>query len=521
MRRSPRMPTRWLGGGIAAVFLLMDVAPVLAGPQAYLVNLDDLSITVLDTTSLTETATIALPDMLSASAIVAGASGTSVYASYHNDTPTGGLAVIDVATHVVRTVSFGQVAAGLAVDVTESRAFLADVAEVAVVDLAGPALATTFSDGTRFPFDVAIDHATGRLYVTNFDGFVSVHDGITFAPIASIPADFDLQIIALSRGSTIGAANSGVGITIFDTSTNTAIGEVPTGVTPSEMVVTDDGTTVWALAKETNLALAIDVATLAVTTIPVGNAPRGRAFDARGTRLFVGNSADRTLSVVDPVTKTVVTTVPLTHQPAWIAVVPTCGDGAIGPNEECDYGDANGTAASCCSTTCTAAPAGTACANPNSVVCGFSTCDAAARCRYTIAPRSDCKAPATPHAASPADGIRDDAVNGLTLRHLRILGTYDGVRLNYVKQAVLEDLDIENSALGIRVNDGRQNIISECTVLGTRVEQGILVYYSPGSVVSGTISAGTARKTSAWSTLRARCSTTIKSAGAMAATGCM
>jgi hypothetical protein len=93
-----------------------------------------------------------------------------------------------------------------------------------------------------------------------------------------------------------------------------------------------------------------------------------------------------------------------------------------------------------------------------------------------------------------ADGIRDDAVNGLTLRHLRILGAYDGVRLNYVKQAVLEGLDIENSALGIRVNHGGQNIVSECTVLGTRVEQGILVYYSPGSVVSGTISAGTARE---------------------------
>ena len=75
MHRSSRMPTRWLGGGIAAVLLLMDVAPVVAGPQAYLVNLDDPSITVLDTTSLTETATIALPDMLSASAIVAGAGG--------------------------------------------------------------------------------------------------------------------------------------------------------------------------------------------------------------------------------------------------------------------------------------------------------------------------------------------------------------------------------------------------------------------------------------------------------------
>jgi YVTN family beta-propeller protein/cysteine-rich repeat protein len=157
---------------------------------------------------------------------------------------------------------------------------------------------------------------------------------------------------------------------------------------------------VWALAKETNLAFAIDVATLAVTAIPVGNAPRGLAFDARATRLFVGNSVDRTLSVIDPVTKTVVTTVPLTHQPAWIAVAPSCGDGAIGPNEECDEGESNGTPASCCSATCTFEPAGTACANPGGRVCGFSTCDGAAHCQYTIAPRSDCKAPTTAHAAS-------------------------------------------------------------------------------------------------------------------------
>src|SRR5262245_6862365 len=193
MHRDLRMRTRWLGGGIAAVFLAVGVTPVLASPLAYLLNLDDPSISVVDTTWLTETATIALPDM--PSAIVAGASGTRVYVSLHDDTPTGGLAEIDVATHAVRTVSFGQVAAGLAVDAAESRAFVADVAEVAVVDLAGPSLSTTFSDGTRFPFDVAIDHTTGRLYVTNFDGFVSVHDGTTFAPIASIPADFDLQTI--------------------------------------------------------------------------------------------------------------------------------------------------------------------------------------------------------------------------------------------------------------------------------------------------------------------------------------
>src|SRR5262245_29180410 len=233
MYRDSRMRARWLVVGIAALVLFTGVPLVLAGPVAVLANLDEASVTVVDTTSLTETATIPVPGI--PSAIVAGASGARVYVSYSAVGPTGGLAVIDVATHAVKTVSFGQVAAGLDVDAAEARAFVADVGEIAVADLAGPSLATTFSDGTRFPFDVAVDHTTGLLYVTNFDGFVSVHDGTTFMPLATIPADFHLQTLALSHGSTVGAANSGLGITIFDTSTNAAIGEVPTDMTPSEM----------------------------------------------------------------------------------------------------------------------------------------------------------------------------------------------------------------------------------------------------------------------------------------------
>ena len=61
MHRGPRMRTRSPRGGVAAVFLASSVAPTLAGPPAYLSNLDEASVTVVDTTSLTETATIPLP----------------------------------------------------------------------------------------------------------------------------------------------------------------------------------------------------------------------------------------------------------------------------------------------------------------------------------------------------------------------------------------------------------------------------------------------------------------------------
>jgi len=86
-----------------------------------------------------------------------------------------------------------------------------------------------------------------------------------------------------------------------------------------------------------------------------------------------------------------------------------------------------------------------------------------------------------------ADGIRVDGAPGIVLRNLRIVGAYDGVRLNRVQGAVLSGLVIEDNALGIRVNRGSDNIISASTILGTRVEQGILVDGSPGIVLAGNV----------------------------------
>jgi parallel beta-helix repeat protein len=93
-----------------------------------------------------------------------------------------------------------------------------------------------------------------------------------------------------------------------------------------------------------------------------------------------------------------------------------------------------------------------------------------------------------------ADGIRDDMVDGVTFRNLRIVGAYDGVRLNDVTGATLVGLDVENSALGIRVNHGQNTLIDQCTVIGTRVEQGILIASAPGALVVDSVVGDTARE---------------------------
>jgi parallel beta-helix repeat protein len=83
-----------------------------------------------------------------------------------------------------------------------------------------------------------------------------------------------------------------------------------------------------------------------------------------------------------------------------------------------------------------------------------------------------------------SDGIRVDDVNGITLRNLEIVHAYDGVRFNEVTNGIVEGLHLENHALGVRVHRGHDNTVVGCTIIGARVEQGILVNDSPGAVIA-------------------------------------
>jgi len=69
-----------------------------------------------------------------------------------------------------------------------------------------------------------------------------------------------------------------------------------------------------------------------------------------------------------------------------------CGDGAAGPSEECD--DGNATDGDCCSRGCQAQPVGSACTG-NGSLCKVSQCNADAQCGRPI-PATGCKLPTIP-----------------------------------------------------------------------------------------------------------------------------
>jgi hypothetical protein len=69
-----------------------------------------------------------------------------------------------------------------------------------------------------------------------------------------------------------------------------------------------------------------------------------------------------------------------------------CGNGFVEPGEECDDGGGNGQPGDCCTASCLFQPAGTACADDGEL-CTLDACDGAGSCIHPVAPAVTCMTP--------------------------------------------------------------------------------------------------------------------------------
>jgi YVTN family beta-propeller protein len=114
-------------------------------------------------------------------------------------------------------------------------------------------------------------------------------------------------------------------VSVIDTATNTVSTTVTVGSSPTGAAVTPDGTQVYVTnsSHSSNSVSVIDTATNTVgATISVGSNPIGVAVTPDGTKVYVAN-ADTTVSVIDPSTNTLTTTITgITDGPYAVAVTP-------------------------------------------------------------------------------------------------------------------------------------------------------------------------------------------------------
>ena len=111
-------------------------------------------------------------------------------------------------------------------------------------------------------------------------------------------------------------------VLVFKTSDYSKIAEIATGKMPSEVTFSADGTTVFVANTDDGTVTMIDPATKAILhTVIVGHTPVG-AWPGTDGNMFVDNEADQTISVLNVVTSTVTATIPLGFKPGYAAYHP-------------------------------------------------------------------------------------------------------------------------------------------------------------------------------------------------------
>jgi YVTN family beta-propeller protein len=113
-------------------------------------------------------------------------------------------------------------------------------------------------------------------------------------------------------------------VSVIDTATNTVTGSpIPVGRQPFGVAVTPDGSKVYVANDADGTVSVIVTTTNTVTPISVGIGPVGVAATPDGSKVYVANSGSHTVSVISTATNTVTgSPIPVGGSPFGVAVTP-------------------------------------------------------------------------------------------------------------------------------------------------------------------------------------------------------
>jgi YVTN family beta-propeller protein len=203
-----------------------------------------------------------------------------------------------------------------------------------VVAIDDEGLTTALPASGDFEFDIIDFSGEPVLYVaTRNDGAISVIDTGPGSEVARIPVgDTPLSVVLSPDGRHLFVANSGAnngtegdGVWVIDTDTHQTVARIPTGTGPLDMDLSSDGRSVYVTNSQEGSVSVINVPGRSLTrTLPnvtFGAGPYGVA-DTPSGRLFVTDLNDNSVLEVDPITGSVLLSVPVVASPRSLAVSP-------------------------------------------------------------------------------------------------------------------------------------------------------------------------------------------------------
>ena len=302
--------------------------------RAYVTNVNSGTISVIDTTTNSVTATITVGG---APAVVVAAPQS--HRAFFTDLMSGNISVVDTSTNTkLNPIVVGSVPlAGFGIDNTAHKLFAADFSDAAgnlghlsVVNIPDCAVAT-FSVGTKLQ-DIAVDATVGKAYVTDFGDGATGHGSVKVIQNSAVAATLTSTPKSTnSHGVAVDVSNDLLLVTnlgektvsIFTLSsgafvTTIAVGNVPQSVDVYPAIhrayVTNDSDGTVSVINTSNNTV--------VTTVTVGASPQGIAVNTSSGMVYVTNETSGTVSVIDSSNNTVAATIPVGSHPVRVAVAP-------------------------------------------------------------------------------------------------------------------------------------------------------------------------------------------------------
>jgi YVTN family beta-propeller protein len=306
----------------------LSLVLALAGPstaanlkRAYVTNTGSNTVSVIDTTTNTVVATIAVGNVPFDAAVAPN--GKHVYVA----NGFGPLSVIDTTTNTVTaTIPVGRLPQFLAVAPDGHHVYVTNVADntMSVIATASNTVTATITVGAQ-PNGVAVTPDSARVYVVNTAGNdVAVIDAATNAVLTTVPVGSRPTDIAITpNGKHAYVTNLGDTVSVIETATNTVTATITVGQGPVGVASTPDSKHVYVANANSNTVSVIDTSTnTVIATVAAGNAPIDVAVTADGHQAYVTNVNSNNVSVIATATNTVTAIVAAGNGPQGIATQP-------------------------------------------------------------------------------------------------------------------------------------------------------------------------------------------------------
>lgn len=301
------------GAGIA-VCSLSALAPTgfaVAGPYAYVPVASSYTVSVIDTA--TNTVVHGVPAGEGPIGVAVSPDGLRVYVASQN---AHSMIVIDALTDaVIGTLALASDPFGLAVTPDGSQIYvtLSGIDAIAIVDAQSFAVVDTIDVGIT-PRAIAFTPDGGKAYIANQNGWsVSVVDTQENSVIQTLPAGGFALASAVNPAGThayiaVSGAGTAAGLIVIDTATDAIVTSIPVGeargvaVAPDGRVYVSHDNSVSVVNPETNTV---------ATTLPTGETAYGVSISRDGAHAYVVNTNGHSVSVIDTALGSVVATIPL------------------------------------------------------------------------------------------------------------------------------------------------------------------------------------------------------------------